>query len=304
MAYRFAVATIKTSQVNPAMLTARLLSLLEKIPHDAGEEDVHRLRTTVRRLEVQLNNPPARVAKSLRTLRRRAGKLRDIDVHLGLLKPPLPSLAPARRPRAGLPGARPAPLDRAQQKLRQMLRARRARQLVSLRHRVAEAAPLLAASLPALAARAVRSPAAATDAHQQTARARRRFLRWTRILPADAVWFHRLRIRAKKLRYSLEPLELHGEAAELTAQLKQVQDAIGCWHDWATLQQRALEAFDAPHRTPDSAHLCAALRARAALQYRQARHIVRSVRASLVGARPAASATSKHAPQTLIRKVG
>jgi CHAD domain-containing protein len=288
MAYRGAVTTMNTSQVNPAMLTTRLLDLLEKISRRAGEEDVHRLRTTVRRLEVHLPNPPARIAKSLRGLRRRAGKVRDIDVHLALLKEPVPARAP---------------LERAQKKLRQMLRAHRARQLVLLRRRVVEAAPLLVTSLPALAARAVRAPAAVVDAQQQTARARRRFLRWTLSLPADAVWFHRLRIRAKKLRYSLEPLQLHGEAAELTAQLKQVQDAIGCWHDWATLQQRAFEAFDTPQQTPDSAYLCAALRARTALQYRQARQIVRSVRASLANAKPVASATRKNGPQTLIRKV-
>jgi CHAD domain-containing protein len=290
MAYRFAVAAMKTSPVNPVLLTTRLLTLLEKIPNRAGAEDVHRLRTTARRLEVQLLNAPARIAKSLKGLRKKAGKVRDIDVHLALLKPP------------GLRHAGPvtpaAPLERARQKLRRILKANRARHLVSLRHRVAEAAPLLAARLPALAARAVRGQAASGDAHRQTAFARRHFLQWTRTLPADAGRLHRLRIRTKKLRYSLEPLELHPEAAEFAARLKQVQGAIGSWHDWATLQQLARRALNAP----DDKLLGAALRARAAREYRQARHTVQSVRSGMTGGQPVASETRENASQRLIRE--
>jgi CHAD domain-containing protein len=276
-----------------AELSVRLLALLGKMADKGDEEDVHKLRTTVRRLEVQLGQCPPKIAKSLKSLRRKAGKVRDVDVHLGLLRSSL-FTGPAAAPNAA------AVCD----KLRRALESERERHVEALLRVVEDAAPLLEARLPKVVQHAAKPEPGARAAHHFTNAARLKFLQWTRSIPEEGAPLHRLRIDAKKLRYSLEPLELHGEAAELTAQLKQVQDAIGCWHDWATLQQRALEAFDAPHRTPDSAHLCAALRARAALQYRQARHIVRSVRASLVGARPAASATSKHAPQTLIRKVG
>jgi CHAD domain-containing protein len=298
MAYRFAVAPVKTSRVNPAVLNTRLLALLERIPNRAGKEDVHRLRTTVRRLEAQLADPPAHIAKSLKTLRRKAGKVRDIDVHLALLKPSLLPLPPIRtHPGPGLPDAS---LRRAQQELRRILKASRARRLVSLRRRVSEAAPLLAAGLPALAANAGRGQLSAAGAHQRTALARRQFLQWTHTVPADAGRLHRLRIRTKKLRYSLEPLERHQEAAELAARFKQVQDAIGTWHDWATLQQLAGSALSAPH----AALLQAALRARAASQFRQARHVVQSVRSALTGHKPVASETGENLPQRLIRKAG
>src|ERR1019366_278679 len=164
------------------VLSIRLLALLEKVSARAGTEDVHRLRTTVRRLEVQLGAPPAKVAnrgankvankvaKSLKALRRKAGKVRDIDVHLGLLKPPRLSPSPARRPRASAPPeARPQPWAQpwaqSQDKLRQILQHKRGRQLGALRRLVAEAAPLLESRLPALVERRPQATGSLRDAH-------------------------------------------------------------------------------------------------------------------------------------------
>ena len=263
---------------------------------------MHRLRTTVRRLEVQLPGAPARTAKSLKSLRRKAGKVRDIDVHLALLEPPLlPQPSAPRGDGPALPAAPPAAaLEGAQQELRQLLKARRVRHLVSLRHRVSEAASLLAASLPGLVAAATRVPASAGEALQQTALARQQFLQWTHVLPVDAGRLHQLRIQTKKLRYLLEPFELHPEAVELAAKFKQVQDAIGSWHDWATLLQFAGRAL----KSPDAALLRAALQVRAASQFRQARHTVQSVRSALNGGKRAASGVGADLPQRMTKKAG
>ena len=62
MAYRSAVVTMKTPQVNPA----------EPMPNRAGQEDVHGLHPTAPRPQVQLPNSPARIAKSLNALREKA----------------------------------------------------------------------------------------------------------------------------------------------------------------------------------------------------------------------------------------
>ena len=128
MGYRFAVRTRKITQFTPALLSIRLLALLERIADHAGKQEVHLLRTTVRRLEVQLPHPPAKLAKSLKALRRKAGKVRDIDVHLDLLKSPLLPRGTAPR-RTGSASAVPP----AQRKLRRLLKDKRTRQLAYLR---------------------------------------------------------------------------------------------------------------------------------------------------------------------------
>jgi CHAD domain-containing protein len=251
----------------------RLLALLEKIPDRAGKEDVHRLRTTVRRLEVQLGKCPPKTAKILKRLRRKAGVVRDIDVHLGLLEP------------APTPSARPDALSEGWKELREILKTERSRHLGSLRDLVAESAPLLATKLPTLVQRSTAGTATAAEAHRRCSRARERFLQWTRTIPDDPERLHRLRINTKNLRYSLEPLAGYAEPAELAARLKQVQDAIGNWHDWATLQQLAEKELSSPAAGP----VCAALGASTARQYRKAHRAAQSARIWIMLRKPVAS---------------
>lgn len=288
MAYRCAVGTVDVSKMNPAVLSIHLLALLEKVSTRAGIEDVHRLRTTVRRLEVQLGAPSAKVAKSLRSLRRQAGKVRDLDVHLGLLNPPL------------LPTQ---PHDKSQDKLRQILKDKRACRLGKLRDRVAQSAPLLESRLPALVEHAHHAAPTPAEALRHCARARRQFLQWTGEIPADAERLHQLRIQTKKLRYAMEPLQAceaaHAEAAALVAKFKQVQDAIGIWHDWATLEQLAARYLD----PAQSDALCHALHAHCEREYRHARRTAQSVRNWLIETQPALPDSAVPSPK-LIRKAG
>jgi CHAD domain-containing protein len=231
--------------------------------------------------------------------------VRDIDVHLGLLKPPRLSPSPARRPRAsGPPEAGPQPWAQSwaqsQDKLRQILQHKRDRQLGALRALVAEAAPLLESRLPALVERRPQATGSLRDAHQRASRARQRFLQWTRDIPGDEQGLHQLRIRTKKLRYSLEPLQACQEAAGLVAKLKQVQDAIGKWHDWVTLEQLAARYLD----SSDAAPARDALRAHCEREYRRARRTAQSVRSWMSGAQLTAPASGADASPRLIRKAG
>lgn len=272
MSYRFAVETEKSSQFNPSILSIRLLSLIEAKAD--SKRDVHLLRTTIRRLEVQLPKPPAKVAKSLKSLRKKAGEVRDIDVYLDLLEAPL---APAR-------SANRAVISAAQDELRQILQDRRDRYLSALQNEIADARPLLERRLPALAESAPGAPSA-REAHHRTQQARRRYMQLTRRVPTDSEQLHRLRIETKKLRYALEPLEAFEDSVEAVAKFKQVQDAIGNWHDWATLAhlaQRKLPRSAAP--------LCAVLEARAGREYNKARRSAQSVRSWIDGSKPVASA--------------
>lgn len=257
------MAITEPTQINAAVLTVRLLALLQKLPTHSGKVTVHRLRTTVRRLEARLGKCPSKIARALRSLRKRAGKIRDLDVHGGLLKPTLLSRTQANR--------------EALSQLRDILMGKRDRHLESLRCVVAEAAPLLVDKLPLLAEEASATIFGVDEPHARVERARLRYMQWTRNVPDDPERLHRLRINTKKLRYSLESLEDSTEAAELVAKFKRVQDAIGSWHDWATLSQLAERKLESSETEP----LRAALLARSEREYRKARRTAASVRDQL-----------------------
>lgn len=297
MAYRVAVATTNPSQMTPAVLTVRLLALLERVSGRASRQDVHLLRTTVRRLEVQLGKPPAKIAKSLKALRRQAGQVRDLDVHLGLLKSPLPlarGLHVAVRQKNGHEAE-----PEAQKELRKILKTQRDRRLKSLRKLVTDARPMLQERLPEIAESSAPATPAAAEVHRQAVRARDRFLQWTRTIPSRPDRLHRLRINTKKLRYSLEPLASFSEAADLVARFKAVQDAIGDWHDWATLEELARQHLD----SSDAGPLCKALAARSARQYQQALRAAQSARNVIQGRKPVASVAAIR-PQVSVRRAG
>jgi CHAD domain-containing protein len=293
MAYRCAVAQANPTRIDAAELSRRLLALMDKVSTRAAVEDVHRLRTTVRRLEVRLGaEMPGKIARTLKTLRRKAGKVRDIDVHLGLLEPPLTPPVSARRQTGQATSRSPhAAEPAAQRKLRKILKAQRRRPLASLRKAVAASAPLLAERLPGLVSRQRQPASSAAQARRAVARVRAQYLEAARELAAGQAALHALRIEAKKLRYALEPHSQYPEAAALVAKLKQVQDSIGQWHDWATLEQLAAQTLDSAAAAP----LLAALHARCGREYQRARRTARHLRDSMSAtAKPAASV---HGPQ-------
>ena len=278
MAYRFAVARANPSEINSATLSIRLLALLEKASQRAGRGVVHRLRTTVRRLEVHLGTPPPRIGKSLKKLRNKAGKVRDIDVHLGLLQQPL---LPSRGRKAS-----DSPEAQWHEKLQSFLQKKRDRKSSALRALVKQSTPLLEGRLPILVEQRTEPNIPLQDARQRASRARRRYVQWTRNIPDDPQRLHRLRINAKKLRYEMEPLQNCQEAVELEEKFKQVQDAIGQWHDWATLAEIAERCFDSK-ASSDAAPVLQALHARVEREYRRARRSAESVRSWITGSTPA-----------------
>ncbi|HVJ05697.1 MAG TPA: CHAD domain-containing protein [Candidatus Saccharimonadales bacterium] len=304
------MAATTPAQLNPAILSIRLLALLETIPDRSSKKKVHETRTTVRRLEAQLGDCPKKLAKSLKGLRKQAGKVRDIDVHLGILKEPL-----ALGSRSGT--AKPDGSENSLGKLRRFLKSERKSQSKGLRALVSSSAPLLKKKLPSVAQRASEHEHNARDANRLCARARKNFLQWTRNIPSDEARLHSLRINTKMLRYSLEPMEQFDEAAELASKFKVVQDAIGEWHDWATLAQLAERELKPATAKP----IQRALQAGARREYRKALRAAQSVRTWMtkpveskaatskpVMSRPAMKKPAAHAPGSrslrLVRKAG
>jgi CHAD domain-containing protein len=295
-----AKATTPT-KLNPAVLSIRLLALLETVPDRTSKKKVHETRTTVRRLEAELGECPKKLAKTLKALRKKAGKVRDIDVHLGILKEPL-----AQTTSRGRAGSASEDGEKAQGKLRRFLKSERKSQSKRLRELVSDSAPLLKKKLPAIAERASEHEPDVQDAQRLCARARKNFLQWTHNTPSDEARLHRLRINTKMLRYALEPMEQFGEAAELASQFKDVQDAIGEWHDWATLAQLAKRELKSSAAKP----VHAALDAGARREYRKALRSAARVRSwmspstTMKPSIPKSAAPTQGGSLRLLRKAG
>ena len=220
-------------------LIGRLRQLIERTGQDAQVESVHHLRTHTRRLEAILQAPPAmpfqgkrKLLQRLQRLRRRAGKVRDLDVKLEAL--------------ASFRGRGAAS---AHQHLQAQLREKRERQAGKLRRRLSPSKlSKLQRGLQAAEQRLVAAgqPAGRATGRQAVATVHRRFARMKpppETVPDAAL--HAFRIECKHLRYRLEAVGEDARAQRMIAALKRIQDAVGTWHDWLTLTHNAEQLLPA-----------------------------------------------------------
>ena len=286
-------------------LIGRLRGLIEQTGQAAEVERVHHLRTHTRRLEALLQAPPAtsfkgkrKLLKRLKRLRRRAGKVRDLDVQMealaslsrGATAPNLLAAPDGRCDRASLAGkgstlysarlrvAASRSAASACQDLQRLLQQDRERQAGKLRRRLRGAKSgklqkgLQAAEKHLCAAGSHRNQ---STSRQAVVTVHRRF---TRMKPPAATvpdaQLHAWRIQCKHLRYRLEALGDDAGTRRMIAELKRIQDAVGTWHDWLTLTQSAETLLPAK---PNGALLPALQRATARRRL-QALRVIASVR--------------------------
>ena len=271
------------------LLFQRLLRLLDRLPAKPVPERVHRLRTTVRRLETLLDALVAepgrnqrKLMKQLGKVRRRAGRVRDLDVQTAALRSL--KMGDSRRKTQLM-----RELERA--------RARREKKLVEaldkatlrqLRRRIQR---LLADLVPAGGAAAAAPAAAQAD---PVALALRDFARLAReFVPLNEPNLHDFRMRCKRLRYTAEMAGETPRVAEVVAPLKQIQDSIGAWHDWLVLSARAEKLFGGNGDVP----LLAALRNVTRAKYAEAVRTVADAKRRLLdlqrGQEPGAKQVSR-----------
>jgi len=198
---------------------------LLKLAAGTEAENVHSYRTTTRRLQTLLEELlPERkrnqkiLVKLLDAIRRRAGKVRDIDVQISALR----GLKTGQEPR------------RKTQLLQQLIeiRAKHERKLrkVLTKSMIREARKRLKRAAKQIDLKASKDPLAVS----------REML--TRVDGKDAFGedhLHTLRILVKRARYAAEFSARSPEATQFIAELKRLQDAIGSWHDWLTLTHSA-----------------------------------------------------------------
>ncbi len=204
----------------------QLRKLLRQLPDPPSPEPVHRLRTNARQLEAAFHalhlEPTGRsrsLLEDLHVLRRRAGRVRDLDV--------LTELA------SGLPASVEPEL---RLRLLERLESRRRRQAKKLQKKARQIAPRLRPRLKQAASqieRLTRPLDPRTLAHL-TATARDLSLALLKPAILTPSKLHRYRLRVKRLQNVLLLAETSAPSPFLL-DLAAVKDAIGAWHDAALL---------------------------------------------------------------------
>jgi CHAD domain-containing protein len=276
-----------------------------------SEETVHRLRTGTRRsgalLESllagrrttaageQLQRDAAKLMREWRKLRRAAGKVRDLDVHRGLLAklrkqlpPPASDLTPEAKQQSV---ASLSQLDH----LDAWLRQEREQQAGYLKTEAARRSPRCAALVPVVLAalEKARSSRAQNLSRQSPATlALEDFFHTAYAMPSlDRQNLHDFRKRTKEARYVAEAGGEMPHAVAVAKALKRIQDAIGDWHDLDALQGEAAHALgDRDVESNNGASLRAVLQQRAEQQLQQALAVTERMRHRLLGERLAIKA--------------
>lgn len=191
-------------------------------------ESVHAFRTTSRRLQTLLeqllperDRNQKKLLKMLNRIRRRAGKVRDLDVQLAALRSLKVPQEPRRKTQLmhGLIELR----GRHEKKLRKILTKNVIRELRKrLRRGSKEVRP---------------------ETSRNALKVARAMLTEV-VRPAGPVSedvLHQYRMVVKRARYAAEFAPKSAEADQFIGQLKRLQDAVGNWHDWLTLTQAAVK---------------------------------------------------------------
>jgi CHAD domain-containing protein len=192
-------------------------------------DNVHGFRTTTRRLETLFQLVPAhgrnqkKLLKTLERIRRRAGKVRDLDVQMAALRSLKVPLEPRRKTQ--LMQSLIEVRAEHERKLRKSLKSERVREL---RKRLRKAEREVQFD-------SVRDPLALARQMLESA------------VPSNGSVndesLHRCRLAVKRARYAAEFAPKSGETTQFMAQLKRLQDTLGTWHDWLTLTDTAIEQF-------------------------------------------------------------
>jgi CHAD domain-containing protein len=216
-------------------LVATLEAAITAALRNPNPKAVHRLRTTTRRIEAQLEllallptlppqaKPARKARKLLRKLRRAAGRVRDFDVHYDLTQTTSPSLAAEAR------------------RLRELLNRRRGEEVERLLHLLHKHQPKLTHTLETLLAALAPAEALALP----VANVARLTLHWyARNSPAtakqDSRQLHDIRKAAKLARYiaesALPATKAPTPVQRLARAFESLQQSGGNWHDHATLR--------------------------------------------------------------------
>jgi|SRR5581483_496164 len=211
----------------------KLQKFAAKLPRNPSPEKIHKLRTNARKLEstfaalsLDSGNNERRLIKEVRRIRKRAGKVRDLDVLTG-------DLATIRV--EGESDCQVQLLEHLGGKRRKQ--ARKLRKLISS-HRADMEQRLRKVSAGLDEALKNKEPQAGPLAAAESLRLSSELASPRRFSKDN---LHSYRLKVKQLRYVLELSPDHPKFAD---DLSQVKDAIGDWHDWEELVAIADKVLD------------------------------------------------------------
>ncbi len=214
---------------------------LIKLSSKPRAESVHHFRTGTRRLQIllaelspKLDRNEKKLLKLLGHVRKRAGKVRDLDVQSAALR----SLRIPREPR------------RKTQLVHHLIELR-SQQEKKLHKEVDEATVREIRRRLKRAAKRF-NPKASRD---PLAVAKAMLTRLDRAPELTEAVLHQYRILGKRARYAAEFASPSKETAQFIAEIKRIQDALGDWHDWLTLTQTAVEHLGDLRESPLVAEL-------------------------------------------------
>lgn len=202
---------------------------LQRISSDLNPEAIHRFRTTSRRLQTLLEELlPARsrnqkkLLQLLGPIRKRAGKVRDVDAQLGALRTLKSSQEPRRKTQLleSLIDLR----TKHEKKLAKLLKHSDIKEIQRRTRKAGKEADFDAARDPMTIARKLLESVAISAPPREDA-------------------LHEYRLAVKHARYAAELASASTETAQFIGHLKKLQDALGHWHDWMLLTHVAVDHF-------------------------------------------------------------
>jgi len=239
---------------------------LTKLTKEPAPASVHKFRTNSRRVEAllsevapELNRNDKKLLKLLSRLRKKAGRVRDLDVEIA-------SLRSLKVPEGN--GHKTQFVEELAQE-----RAKREQKLAKAFD------PETAAELRKRLKRAAHEIDIPRNTEPLTLTLSKLAKLGRDHVPLTEKTLHQYRIIGKRARYIAELADHDAEAKRIVDQLKHMQDVIGDWHDWLKLTQRAEALFGGVR---DSA-LVAMLRNVTQAKFRQSVDAVAETRAALYG---------------------
>jgi CHAD domain-containing protein len=247
----------------------KLARQMAKVASKPSPENVHKFRTSSRRVEVLVsdlagsrNGNDKKLLKLLGRLRKKAGRLRDLDVQSVALR----SLRIPQEPQRKSQLLRTLAEERARRE-KKLAKFLNKQTVAEVRKRMKRTAASLEVPKTADPLTLARQKLNDLEVDQGTVTERT---------------LHQFRIAGKRARYMAELAGKDAAAIRLIALLNHVQDVIGDWHDWVQLADKAEKLFGG---VQDSA-LVSALRNITRAKFRQAVTTLTETRTALAGKKP------------------
>jgi CHAD domain-containing protein len=267
------------SQENTRPIFRKLIRQASKLASKPSPENIHRFRTSTRRVEVLLTDlaleqgrNDKKLLKLLDRLRKKAGRVRDLDVEITALHSLKIPQEPVRKSQL----TRTLVEERGKRE-KKLIKALDKKTLSETRRRLKRSAGSLEISKNVNPLVVALKKVNELEVDQGA---------------VSEETLHRFRIAGKRARYIAEMAGNNTEAEQLVEQLKHMQDALGDWHDWAQLAQKAEKLFGG---VQDSA-LVSALHNVARAKFRQAVNTLNETRPKLAGKKAAPVTTMGRRP--------